>query len=254
MDQLFLPFAEIEASSRQASPAAEQDSAAPANPLVNREAVASHPFETAISGILALPGGAESGRIDLLPGNPFSVGPRERIAVPYRSQLDGSPWERANCGPTALSMGLASLGIDLSTAQLRQETLRAQGLAGNNVGTLMEALAKVAEQDGAQVVGLRDGARLKQWTIDDLRTQVRAGHPIIVQVFMRGLPGRQDWPAATDHYLVITGLVGDNLLYNDPIDVDGPGNDRVISPTDLERAMKAGDRRYAFAGFALATR
>jgi hypothetical protein len=149
-------------------------------------------------------------------------------------------------------MGLASLGIDLSSGQLRPEVLRAQGLGGNNVGTLLEALAKVAEQQGARVIDLREGRSLNRWTIDDLRSQLRAGHPVIVQVYMRALPGRQNWPTATDHYLIFTGLVADNLLYNDPIDLDGPGADRVISPADLDRAMNAGDRRYTHAGFALA--
>ena len=51
----------------------------------------------------------------------------------------------------------------------------------------------------------------KRWTVDDLRSQVRAGHPVIVQVYMRALPGRQNWPTATDHYLIITGLVGFTL-------------------------------------------
>src|SRR5205814_9519215 len=36
------------------------------------------------------------------------------LPLPYRSQLDGSPYAGANCGPTALSMVLAYYGIDAS--------------------------------------------------------------------------------------------------------------------------------------------
>src|SRR4051812_3082741 len=34
------------------------------------------------------------------------------LSVPYRSQLDGTPYAQANCGPTALAMVLAYYGID----------------------------------------------------------------------------------------------------------------------------------------------
>ena len=34
------------------------------------------------------------------------------VFAPYRSQLDGSPYSLANCGPTVVSMALAAFGID----------------------------------------------------------------------------------------------------------------------------------------------
>ena len=40
---------------------------------------------------------------------------------------------------------------------------------------------------------------------------------MIVQVVYRGLPGREDSGYWGDHYIVITGLMGDQFLYNDPI-------------------------------------
>ena len=50
----------------------------------------------------------------------------------------------------------------------------------------------------------------------------------------------------------MTGVVGDGFLYNDPIDVDGLGWDRVISGAALRTAMNASDARYAYSAVAVA--
>jgi LysM repeat protein len=175
-----------------------------------------------------------------------------RIAVPYRSQLDGTPWAGANCGPTTLGMGLASLGIHLSSTELRRQVLGAQGIWGNNVGTLLDALARVASNNGARTVGLLDGNRIARWTLDDVRDQLRAGRPVIAQVRFRALPGRAGVRYFGDHYIILTGLSGESFLYNDPMDSDGPGADRVLTAAQLQAAMNAGDQRYAYGAFALA--
>ena len=119
---------------------------------------------------------------------PTQLGPA-RIFVPYRSQLDRTPWAGANCGPTALGMGLASMGIDVSSTELRRQVLNAQGMWGNNVGSLMDALARVASNYGAKPIGLFDGNGIARWSLDDVRSQIRAGRPVIVQVRFRSLPG-----------------------------------------------------------------
>ncbi len=193
----------------------------------------------------------------VLPGaGPAYAGPAQlgvdRIAVPYRSQLDGTPWAGANCGPTSLGMGLESLGIKVSSTELRRQVLNAQGSWGNNVGTVMDALAKVASSQGARPIGLYDGNRIAKWSLDDLRTQLRAGRPVIVQVRFRALPGRAGVRYYADHYIILTGLSGDRFLYNDPLDSDGPGANRLMTPAQLDSAMNASDQRYAYAAFALA--
>src|SRR5262249_57309265 len=38
------------------------------------------------------------------------------LKVPYLSQLDGSPWAAANCGPTAVAMLLEAHGLRVTTA------------------------------------------------------------------------------------------------------------------------------------------
>jgi LysM repeat protein len=173
------------------------------------------------------------------------------LVVPYRSQLDGTPWAGANCGPVSLAMGLGAFGINVSSTELRRQVLNAQGMWGNNIGTLMNALARVAQSYGVRPVGLSSGNGIARWSLDDLRDQLRAGHPVIVQVRFRALPGRARVAYYGDHYIILTGLSGENFLYNDPLPSDGPGANRIMTPGQLHTAMNASDRRFAYAAFAL---
>jgi uncharacterized protein YvpB len=121
---------------------------------------------------------------------------------------------------------------------------------GNGVGTLITALAQVVEQNGLSAVDLRDDSgALHRWSLDDVRDQIQQGHPVIVQVRYRSLPGRGGAYYFGDHYILVTGVVGDGFLYNDPIDVDGLGWDRVISGATLNVAMNASAGGYAHTAF-----
>jgi hypothetical protein len=74
---------------------------------------------------------------------------------------------------------------------------------------------------------------------------------VVVQVRYRSLPGRGGSYYYGDHYIVVLGIVPDGFLYNDPIDFDGIGWDRIISAERLRTAMDASDQRYAYAAFAV---
>lgn len=175
-----------------------------------------------------------------------------RIQVPYRSQLDGTPWAEANCGPTTLGMALEALGINVSSTELRRQVLNVQQLWGNDVGSYIWALARVAEANGARTLDLyQKNGQLKHWSLGDVRDHLRAGHPVVVQAYFRALPGRQGSGYAGDHYIVLSGLVGDDFLYNDAINVDGLGYDRRLTPEQLRQVMDASDREYAYSAFAL---
>jgi hypothetical protein len=174
------------------------------------------------------------------------------VFAPYRSQLDGAPYAEANCGPTAVGMVLDAFGISVPPRQLRAEALDAQHMYGNGVGTLVTALAAVVDRHGLSALGLHDGSgALHRWTVDDIASHVRAGHPVVVQVRYRSLPGRGGVYYFGDHYIVVTGVVPDGFLYNDPIDIDGLGWDRVMSADRLRTAMDASDRRYAYSALAV---
>jgi hypothetical protein len=189
---------------------------------------------------------------------PESLTADVRINVPYRTQLDGSDYEGSNCGPTVLGMALESFGINLAPPDLRGDVLNTEALNPDDTdaGSFIWALAQVAQAHGIGVHGLYEaGGELHRWTLDDIRESVRGKHPVIVQVVYRGLPGREASGYSGDHYIIITGLLGDDFLYNDPIGGvaanEAPGYDRVMSPAQLRKAMRASDTPYAFTAFSL---
>jgi Peptidase_C39 like family len=182
-----------------------------------------------------------------------------RIKVPYRSQLDGSDYAGSNCGPTVLGMALESFGVNLPAPEVRGQVLNSENFNPNDddAGSFIWALAEVAQNHGLRTLGLYepDGGALHRWSTDEIRDSVRRGQPVIVQVVYRGLPGREDSLYYGDHYIIITGLLGNDFLYNDPIGGqvahEVPGFDRLITPTQLRRAMRASDTPYAYTAFAI---
>jgi hypothetical protein len=181
-----------------------------------------------------------------------------RVNVPYRTQLDGSDYATANCGPTVLGMALESFGVNLAPPDLRGQVLNSENFdpGDTDAGSYIWALADVARTDGVQPRGLYDAdGTYHHWTTDEIRTSLLNKQPVIVQVVYRGLPGREDSGYYGDHYIIITGLLGDQFIYNDPIGGpeahEFPGYDRLMNATQLQHAMRASDTPYAFAGFAL---
>jgi hypothetical protein len=176
----------------------------------------------------------------------FATAPNEHVLpLPYRSQLDGSSYGSANCGPAALSMVLAYHGIDVSPWDLRVKSMKAQrswvddeGGYSDRYGVFVYILGDVAESFGLRAEGLwhreaRHYDRLREWQSDDLRRHLLAGRPVIVQVLYRALPAHTRSEYADDHYIVVHGFVDDEFVYSDPL--DGPA--QVISEASLLRAM-----------------
>jgi hypothetical protein len=172
------------------------------------------------------------------------------LKVPYRSQLDGSRSAEANCGPTTVGMVLEAFGQTLPSGALREAVLDLQGMPGcDDCGVFIEHLASVIESRGLPVWGLRAGdGDYRPWTIEDVRARLKAGQVVIPQVKFRLLPGRGSSQYWGDHYVVITGMIGDRFIYNDPVDSDGSGYGRVISAEALDKAMASSNEpRAAFA-------
>ncbi|HZU04397.1 MAG TPA: C39 family peptidase [Chloroflexota bacterium] len=171
------------------------------------------------------------------------------LRVPYISQLDGSPWAAANCGPTSVAMVLEAHGLPASPAEVRRRVMALQGTPNcHDCGAFIQHLAGAVEAYGLSTFGLyQEDGRLRRWTLEDLRSALRAGYPVIPQVKYRLLPGREEAAYYGDHYIVLTGVLDDAFLYNDPID-DGPGYGRLIAGEQLRRAMAASD--FPFAAFA----
>jgi hypothetical protein len=175
------------------------------------------------------------------------------LRVPYRTQLDGSSYEAANCGPTVLWMALQrKVATVPAPGILRNETLSWQDIDEcDDCGVYIEHLAFVAEEHGIRTIGPfeNDEGAFHRWTADEIRSQLRQGNVVIPQVMFRYLSGRERSDYWGDHYIVITGFAGDRFIYHDPVDTRGPGSSRTISTERLMKAMEYSD--YPYAAFAV---
>jgi hypothetical protein len=172
------------------------------------------------------------------------------LDVPYRNQLDGSAYALANCGPTALSMALAYYGVDASPWDLRVQSMIVQhswvddeGGYSDRYGVFVYNLASVAESFGLHADGLwaRDGDRsdhFHQWQPNELRRELAADHPVIVQVAYRALPEHASSTTRSDHFIVLDGTVGGDFVFNDPMGLGNSGPDEEMSEADLVNAMR----------------
>ena len=176
---------------------------------------------------------------------PYTYGVRSvGMDVPYRTQLDGSAAAGANCGPASLGMVLDAFGISVPTDRLRSQANRFQGTSGPNTGFLLEVLQSVAETYGLEGQGMLEGRRYRRWTLDAVREHLRAGHLVIPQLRYRLMPGREWAGVNYDHYLVLTGVDGDDFLFNDPIPWSGRGQGRITA-AQLLRARQNSDAPMA---------
>jgi hypothetical protein len=167
------------------------------------------------------------------------------INVPFRSQLDGTPAALANCGPASLGMAVSAFDQFFSTTEIREIAERLQGTNDPDMGFAIEFLAGSARRLGLNALDLRQGSALKRWTLEDVRRHLRAGHPVIPQLRFKFMPGRSGSEYLEDHYVVLTGVWGDDFIYNDPIDSDSPGYARLMDAETLDLAW-----RWSFAPYA----
>jgi hypothetical protein len=175
------------------------------------------------------------------------------LKVPYRTQLDGSSYAEANCGPTSIGMALDAIGKRDTLESLRTSALQFQDMNRcDDCGTFIQHLARVVETRGATAYGLRDDPEnFHRWSLDEIRQQIRQERVVIPQVKFRLLPGRTKSLYGGDHYIVLVGLVGNNFVYNDPVDSDGRGYGRLITADQLEQAMTGANGEFSRAAFAV---
>ncbi len=154
------------------------------------------------------------------------------LGVPHRSQFDNSLYAPTNCGPTSLGMILEAYGLSgYPTDAIRGEVNRISGDFNPDNGTSLYSIATVAQRAGLYPIGLG-----KRWTIDDVRNSLKAGRPVITLTRYADLPGNSYYGGDINHYIVLTGLSGDHIIYNDAAYSQGKGRGLLISPEALQRA------------------
>jgi hypothetical protein len=167
-------------------------------------------------------------------------GQRLVLEVPARSQFDGSDYQSANCGPTALAMILEGFGLRVEAAMLRSLINALQGtIANRDEGVALDYLAYLASEAGLRPTGLRAPGGYRRWSVAAIREEVQRGHPVITLVKMRELPDHTGSRSTVDHYVVVVGLDGDDLLINDSASPKGSGLQRPVTAAQLERAWAA---------------
>jgi Peptidase_C39 like family/Carboxypeptidase regulatory-like domain len=159
------------------------------------------------------------------------------LGVPFRTQIDGTSFSLVNCGPASLAMVLLAFGLDVDPPSVRDYLNFLVGNYDTESGTSLYALARIAREAGLSTFGTSSG--LQGWTIDAVREHVRAGHPVITLTKYRFLPGHFGSLTDFDHYIVITGLAGEDFVYNDAAYSTEYGYNLLISPAQLQRAWAA---------------
>lgn len=159
------------------------------------------------------------------------------LGVPFRTQIDGTSFSLVNCGPASLAMVLIAFGLDVDPPSVRDYLNYLVGNYDTEAGTSLYVLARIAREAGLTTFGTSSG--LQGWTIDAVREHVRAGHPVITLTKYRFLPGHFGSVTDFDHYIVITGLAGEDFVYNDAAYSTEYGYNLLISPAQLQRAWAA---------------
>lgn len=174
-------------------------------------------------------------------GNPSAVQTVETetmlwLGIPFMTQLDGTAYSGVNCGPASIAMVLGAFGIRAGPAYIRDYVNYISGVYSQNVGTSLDHLSRVVLEAGLEVTNLYSGSGYLRWNTDMLREEVRAGRPVVTLVRYRALPGHGGSLADTDHYIVISGLSGNDFIYNDAAFGGERGYGLLISPGGLDRA------------------
>lgn len=187
------------------------------------------------------------------PAEGFGPGPATRIiAAPYFSQFDGSIYAESNCGPTALATALGALGVRTDPITLRHLAARQMGFDNPAGGTTWESLAYAAHARGVATEGLTSGRHYRVWSIDDLKHELDQGHPVLLLVRYRSLPGHLRSSFWGDHYIVALGFdAAGQLVYDDPAMRNGAGANLRMSQGQLLQAWSSTAVRLVRTGLAL---
>jgi hypothetical protein len=158
------------------------------------------------------------------------------LGVPFRTQMDGTYFSAVNCGPASLAMAMGAFGVNLDPNSIREYVNFLSGNVDPDSGTSLDHIARVAREAGLRTLDLYSARGYRVWDLDLIRQHVAQGHPVITLTRYQSLPGNANSRWNTDHYIVITGLSGDDFIYNDPAYGSNAGYGLLISGPDLERA------------------
>ncbi|MCK5413244.1 MAG: C39 family peptidase [Candidatus Pacebacteria bacterium] len=139
------------------------------------------------------------------------------LDVPFKSQVPPGTWsETKNCGQTSSLMIYSFYDETIPTEQGIKDiddwlfekygsSQAINGYSGSNTNTvILETLAK-------EYGGFSDSYKASGWTIEKVKQEIDAGHPVIVAV--TGAPLGQSYDG---HFLVVKGYTDTGIITNDP--------------------------------------
>lgn len=151
----------------------------------------------------------------------------------------GANRTRTDCGPASVAMCLSFYGLlnGLTVDQLAAETT----LKYSDAGLQPAALVTLAAKHGLTLMVHRDT------TLDDLRSELDNGFPIIALIAYRFISGKLDKndndPKNDGHFFVVVGYQGDAFYVCDP-DYWQPytarGFDAIVPASEMDAAIGGG--------------
>src|SRR5262249_59188330 len=109
-------------------------------------------------------------------------------------------------------------------------------------GIALDHLAEIGRRANLKPIGLYGRNGYRRWSVEDVRATVLSGYPVIVLTKYRLLPGNEYYSGNVNHYVVISGLLGDDFLYNDSAFGGGGGRGRGDSGNRPGGAGGAADK------------
>jgi hypothetical protein len=141
-------------------------------------------------------------------------------------------------------MVLRALGVDVSVGEARTALERARGAPGDYSGASPEMLATVLAGRGLRPAGLLPSGRASRWSPEAMRQELVDGHPIIALTRESLLPGAAAPNGGADHYVVLIGMDGDDVVYHDPALPEPGETPRTVPMGILLGAMAASSRPF----------
>lgn len=160
------------------------------------------------------------------------------ISVPFLPQVPPGIWARSNnCGQTSVLMVISYLnkaqptpqgiiGIDDWLFQKYSDPVNNYNGSVTNT-TKLEAVAK-------EYAGFINSFKVNGWSLDNIKSQIDLGNPVIAAVTARYLSNR-GYGHMGGHFVVVTGYNDTNIICNDP--GTRSGQNKYYSNTDFRRAF-----------------
>jgi predicted double-glycine peptidase len=139
--------------------------------------------------------------------------------VPFYSQfkdIDSPKWQKAGCGITSLAMMIEYYKPDtVDLNQLLQEGLDADAFSTKAGGWTYAGLIEVAQKYGLSGDAYDYAGSSSKAALAEMRKSLSEG-PVIASIHYKFQPKNK-----ISHLIVVNGIDGDNLYYNDPASKEG---------------------------------